>query len=197
VELLDLEGIPVALVDTAGIRESGEPVEQIGVRKAREQLAEGELVLFVVDGSVPFDESDRRIWKEVGDRPYLLVINKEDLPSKSVVPTEVREKAEEQVIVSALKGTNIDRLGHAIAGFVFGSGIEREGAILTSIRHKQCAEKAREKLGKGIEAYREGLSEEFALYDLRKSLDWLGQITGEVTNDEILDQIFRTFCIGK
>ena len=197
-ETIDLEGIPARLADTAGIREAKDPVEQLGVEKALQYLRQSDAVLFVVDQAAPFGEEDLYIWEKVRDYPCVLVLNKEDLPGCARIPLEVGQACAEMVRVSALKHTHLQELRRALwRTLTGGGGLEEEGVMITNIRHKLCLENARNHLGAGIEAYGAGMSEEFPLYDLRKALDALGQITGETTTEDILEQIFSTFCIGK
>lgn len=199
-ERLDIEGIPVELVDTAGIREVEDPVEKIGVSRSLKHLTEADVVLFVLDETREFGSEDRRIWEAIQGRNCLLVRNKQDLKedARLQVPIEVAERCVGEVRVSALLGWNMDGLGRAIleAGCPVSIG-ERERPSVTNLRHKQCLEKARRNLWEGIRAYEIGMSEEFVSYDLRNALNALGEITGETTTDEILGQIFATFCIGK
>lgn len=197
-ESISLEGIPARLVDTAGIRESTELVESLGVEKSLQFLRESDVVVFVLDGSLPFEPEDARIWELIRGRPCLAVVNKMDLPRRLEVPPEILEAGAGQAEVSALHGMGLEELRERLLGVVApGEGVEREQVVLTSERHRHCVERARRRLQRGIEGYRSEMSEEFPLYDLRRSLDCLGEITGETTVEDILDAIFSTFCIGK
>jgi tRNA modification GTPase len=197
-ETIDLEGIPARLADTAGIRETSDTVERLGVEKSLECLRESEAVLFVIDQSIPLDQEDLYIWERVRDRPCVLVLNKEDLPARVEIPAEMEKGSLETVRVSALERTHLQELKAALLRASMGSQLpESEGVMVTNIRHKQCLEGARHHLRVGLEAYQGGMSEEFPLYDFRKALDVLGKITGETTTEDILEQIFSTFCIGK
>ncbi len=197
-ETIDLEGIPARLADTAGIREASEPVERLGVEKALEYLRESDAVLFVVDQSIPFDQEDLYIWERIREYPCVLVLNKEDLPSRVEIPAEIEEGCAEMIRVSALEHTHFQQLKAALfRTSTQHQPLESEGVMVTSLRHKQCLEKARRHLKEGLAAYQNGMSEEFPLYDFRKALDALGQITGETTTEDLLGQIFSTFCIGK
>ncbi len=196
-ETIDLEGVPVELADTAGIRKASDPVEQLGVEKSIEYLEGSDLVLFVIDQSTPFGQEGLYVWERIADRPCVLVLNKEDLPSRVEIPAEVMEGSLATVRVSALELTHFQELKSALLEAATGQQLEDAGVMVTNIRHKRCLEKARRHLGKGLQAYRDGLSEEFPLYNFRKALDALGEITGETTTEDILGQIFSTFCIGK
>ena len=197
-ETIDLDGIPVRLVDTAGIRDANDPVEQLGVEKSLEYLRGADLALFVMDGATPFDDQDGRVWELICKLPYVLVLNKEDLPQRAKIPAEVERSCAGEVSVSALKRTHLEDLRQTLKdAIVPAARPSGDGVLVTSLRHKRCLEAARKHLQAGMEAYRAGLSEEFPLYDFRKALDALGQITGETSTEDLLKEIFSTFCIGK
>ena len=193
-ETVDLKGVPICLVDTAGIRVTADPLEDLGVRKSLKYLKRSGAVLFVVDLSTSFDEEDRRIWELVQNRPCVLVMNKHDLIWRNEVPGKVKRRCAAIVQVSALKGAKIESLREALVDLIVP---DEEGIMITNIRHKKCVQEARAHLSNGIDGYRAGMSEEFPLYDFRKALDALGKLTGEVTTEDILAKIFSTFCIGK
>lgn len=198
-ETVAFEGLPVTIVDTAGIRdEQDQTVEFLGVRKALRYLGESGLVLFVIDHSVAYDSEDERIWREIDGRPYLLVVNKIDLPGIAKIPNRVAEGGLATVRVSALEGENVEKLRAEITKQALpASGPEAERPLLTRLRHKNCVERARRELLEGALACRDDLGEELALHHLRHCLNALGELTGEVTTEEILNQVFSTFCIGK
>ena len=199
-ETINLGGIPARLVDTAGIREAEDPLEHLGVQKSVEYLRQCDAVLFVLDQGVPFSEEDLRIWELVRKQRCVLVLNKEDLSptGQLVIPPAVEEGCAAKVRVSALERTHLQDLRESLLNAVAGDGdFEQEGVIITSVRHKRCVQEARRYLQEGIGSYRQGMSEEFPLYDFRKALDSMGQITGATTVDDILQEIFSTFCIGK
>ena len=197
-ETIDLDGIPARLVDTAGIREAKDALENLGVQKSLEYLRQAEVVLFVLDQTTPFGEEDFRIWELIREHRCVLVINKEDLPGCLQIPPEVEKACPASVRVSALERTHLHELKSSLLNAVTREHrVEQEGVMITSIRHKHCIEAARKHLQAGIESYGRGMSEEFPLYDFRKALESLGQITGETTAEDILAEIFSTFCIGK
>ena len=197
-QTLDLGGIPMQLVDTAGIRRARNRVERLGVRKSLDYVGASDLTLFVVDRSRDFSAEDARIWKELRDIPYLLVVNKVDLKAAVQIPSELASGARSRSDVSALTGEGLDALRRAIREAVAPhSDWERERVVITDVRHKECLRRARQRLGEGMEACRNGLSEEFPLYHLRQALTELDAVTGETTVDDLLGQIFGSFCIGK
>ena len=186
------------LVDTAGIRVARSPVERLGVRKSLDYVGASDLSLFVVDRSRGFSAEDARIRKELKDAPYLLVVNKVDLEAVLRIPAELESGARSRCDVSALTGEGLEALRRAIREAVAPeSGWERERLVITELRHKECLQRARQRLGEGMNGYRDGLSEEFPLYHLRGALSELDAVTGETTVEDLLGQIFSTFCIGK
>ena len=197
-QTVDLEGIPMQLVDTAGIRKARNPVERLGVRKSLDYVGASDLTLFVVDRSRDFSTEDARIWTELKDTLYLLVVNKIDLEAVVRIPSELESGARSRSDVSALTGQGLDTLRGAIREAVApDSDWERERVVITDVRHKECLQRARQRLGAGMDAYRDGLSEEFPLYHLRGALTELDGVTGETTVEDLLGRIFSSFCIGK
>lgn len=198
-EAFSLQGVPVRLADTAGIRATRDEVEKLGVEKSLEFLVEADVVLFVLDRSRPFDEEDRRIWREVRGGTCILVQNKEDLPPVLEVPEDVRAGCDAEVAVSALLETGLENLcGRLLEAALPGEGrLETEQIVVTDLRHQQCLERAADRLARAEGALRSAISEEYPLHDLRKCLEAIGEITGETTVEDILGRIFSSFCIGK
>ncbi len=197
-ETVDLEGIPTQIVDTAGIREARDRVESLGVRKSLEYIERADVILFVVDGSARFGGEDARVWAAVKEHPCILVLNKLDLPQVVEVPPDIGQQFKSVVAVSARHGTCVKELREVMSRVLApAKGGERERVLITNARHKHCLERAREYLSRALVACEEGLSEEFPLYDLRKALEETGKITGETSVEDILGEIFSTFCIGK
>lgn len=196
-ERVNIEGVPAVLVDTAGIRETESLVEQLGVEKALEHLSESSIILFVLDGSEDFTKEDERVWEAVRGLNTVLVINKSDLAERIAVPQEILRACPAPVHMSALKREGLDRLHRSVWQAACGGSVETEDVLLTDLRHLECVREGRQALQRGIAGLESGMSEEFPLYDLRKVLNALGRLTGEVGVEEILDEIFSTFCIGK
>ena len=192
-EHLDLGGVLVRLVDTAGLREVGDLVESEGVRRARAARQEADLVLLVLDGSRPVEPAEREALECAGadaGTPTILVVNKIDLPAATPPPDAAALR------VSARTGRGLDTLRTEIRARVAGTG-PVEDPILTDARHAHAIELAREALERASKAAVEGLSEELVLEDLREAMHNLGSITGEFTTEDLYDRIFATFCIGK
>ncbi len=194
-----IEGIPVRLMDTAGLREGRDAVEQLGVERSLRALSDVDVILLVLDPSRPWSEEDEHVRRRVDGLSCLAVFNKSDLPAVWTESQRSRYDALPAVTqVSALTGSGIDELRHAIHRHLMGdAGQEQEGLLITNLRHCRCLEAAQQQLAAAAEALRAGLSEEFALTDLRRCLHTLGEITGETTVDDVLGQIFSRFCVGK
>ncbi len=198
---LDLDGYPVTLLDTAGIRDSAEPVEQEGVRRARERAAGADLVLWVTDGSA----ADRMVFpeKNLADASMIwLALNKVDLAE----PVNTRVTALSRSIseygfsyrISALNGTGIDQLINGLAGFAKEYFSTVEAGIVTRARHRHLFEQTVAALDRALaEAAKSGDHEELIAEELRSAATSLGRLTGRVDVEDILDVIFRDFCIGK
>ena len=192
---LDLDGYPVTLLDTAGIRDSAEPVEQEGVRRARERAADADLVLWVIDGSA----EDRRGFpeKKLDASKIWLVVNKIDLtPSRGrgAVKNEYRFICS----ISASTGAGMDLLLGRLAGFAGEYFATVEAGIVTRARHRHLFEETVAALDRALaEAAKPGEHEELVAEELRSAATALGRVTGRVDVEDILDVIFRDFCIGK
>ncbi len=193
-ETLDLGGIPVRLVDTAGLREVDDVVESEGVRRAEQARADADLVLLVLDGSRPMVEAELRALEdaraEAEPRRTVVVINKADLENR----IEVGDPR--PLAVSALTGEGIDALRGELEGRLRCGGVD-EDPIVTNRRHARALRDTREALERARAAVDSGLSDELVLEDLRSAMQCLGAITGEFTTDDLYDRIFSEFCIGK
>lgn len=194
-ESVDLDGIPVRLIDTAGLRDVADPVESEGVRRAEKARDEADLVLLVLDGSRALEplelEALARARSEPEARRTVAVVNKDDLPAVAEIPTgtpPLRVSARTAVGLSALRAELRERL--------VGRG-PLEEAIMTNSRQAQSLEQARAALGRAGSAAVSGFSEELLLEDLREAMRHLGEITGEFGTEQLYDRIFSTFCIGK
>jgi len=198
---LDLDGYPVTLLDTAGIRDSTEPVEQEGVRRARERAAGADLVLWVTDGSA----ADRMVFpeKNLADASMIwLALNKVDLaePVKAQVTPLSSSISEYGFIykISALNGTGIDQLINGLADFAKEYFATVEAGIVTRARHRHLFEQTVAAINRALaEAAKPGEHEELIAEELRSAATSLGRLTGRVDVEDILDVIFRDFCIGK
>jgi tRNA modification GTPase len=198
-EMLSLKGVPVKIIDTAGIREVTDLVEKEGVRVTRDKVAQADLVIFVIDSSQGLDEEDREIKEELRGKRVLIAYNKVDLPPR-VSPEQVKREFPGEVVIpiSALHQKGLDDLKDAIVSEVIRHKIESPtGVLITSLRHKQSLEKAADALKKFLADFLQSIPPEYLALDLQAGLESLGEIVGETTREDILDQIFSRFCIGK
>ncbi len=199
-ERISLEGIPLELVDTAGLRETFEEVEQLGIARSREALADAAIVLVVLDATEPMNDEERSLLSTLHDRPALVAINKSDLAgSSSALHADEFAAAESQipaVATSALTGDGIANLRQKIVTLATG-GAAAEPGLLTSLRHQQAIATARKAIADANGANANGIPHEMILLDLYRALWALDSLTGQTTPDDILNLIFSTFCIGK
>lgn len=201
-EVLNIRGVPVRLLDTAGVRPTDDPVEQEGVRRSRTAMAEAELLLVIVDGSVPLTQEDRDLLAQYTAKKRLVVVNKTDvaggLDRTDHAVLERDAPACPVVWISAKTGAGLDDLRDRIRTMILRPDFEPgEAAVVTRLRHQAALSRAREALAGAAGSVEARLSGEFVAMDLRAAIDALGEITGAVSTDEILDRIFREFCIGK
>lgn len=198
VEELNLNGIPFLLHDTAGIRREAGEIEGLGVARSLEHFGRAALILFVLDGSREWSEDDSNCWDQLRDKKVILVVNKIDLERRLEIPPDVTRDCLDMVEISALNGINLDSLINSmVKSCQLGKHEEKDSCIISSIRQKECLSGTLRDLLQCREAYSAGLSEEYPLQDLRKAMEGLSRITGEIRSGDILDQVFATFCIGK
>ena len=195
-EVVNINGLPVKLLDTAGIRESEDQVEQEGVRLSLDRIPKADLVLFVIDGSTPFAAEDAAILQAIGGKSCIVVRNKSDLPLQAALPAGCSAPV---VPVSTLTGAGVPELRDAITNaFMHGAAIDsREFVAVSKARHRDALLKARFSLQSFIGNLEAGVVMELLPVDLREALDAVGEVTGETTADDVLDRIFSSFCIGK
>jgi tRNA modification GTPase len=191
---LSLGGIPVELVDTAGLREAKNEAEAIGIRKSREMLADADVVMVILDASVPLRGDERELIASLAGRRALVVRNKSDLNDGAEVAPDLPLPS---VTTSALTGDGIQALRDALAEFVRNPAGETESGVLTSLRHFEAVSGAIASLSTARDAVGQKIPHEMLLLDLYAGLRNLDSLTGETTADDILNQIFSTFCIGK
>jgi tRNA modification GTPase len=195
-EVVNINGLPVKLLDTAGIRDSVDQIEQEGVRLSLERIPKADLVLFVVDGSASFTAEDQAIREAIGSKSVIVVRNKSDLPPCCVVPDDLVAAS---VSISTVTGNGVPELRDAIhASFIHGKAIDgREFVAISHVRHRDALLKAQQALVRFKDNLRAGVNMELLPIDLRDALDAVGEVTGATTADDVLDRIFSSFCIGK
>jgi tRNA modification GTPase len=196
---VNIRGLPVNLTDTAGIRQPRNVIEKAGIDLVWENLGDADLIIILLDKSRPLTEEDRKIINVAAKNNHLIVVNKTDLPASWEINEISRFLPDSKIMeISAKFGLGIDELKNAIADDAGKGRQENSGAVMiSSMRHKLALEKAHGNIRKAKESIARGLSLEFAAFDLREALDSLGEITGLKIDDEILDKIFSSFCIGK
>jgi tRNA modification GTPase len=193
-ESVSLDGVPLRFFDTAGLRETDELVERIGVERTFERLSEADLVLFVLDGSAPIDDLDRNIFARVEKTAHITIVNKCDLPQVAAPALS----GEISVIrVSAKTGEGFQQLESAIRVFLGIKPDSVSGGIMTSARQFESISAANHALDKGRVSLLEGTPHEMVLLDAYEALSHLNELTGEVVTEDILGRIFSTFCVGK
>ena len=191
-------GVPVTLIDTAGLRETTDPVEREGVRRSREIVATADLVLFVLDGSRAAAAADRSAYEEVVTLPHLVLLNKADLAAAEEGSGFDGPGKRGVLRLSAKTGEGIGELLASVAREVAPTeGAIRAQAPLTRARHRLAVERALSALSRASAAAEEGLPLEFPAADVREAAEALAELLGEVAPEEVLDAIFGAFCIGK
>jgi tRNA modification GTPase len=199
-EVLNIHGIPVRLIDTAGLRKVKDSIEQEGVRRAKERLAGSDFVLLMLDGSRVLDEDDKEIFEEVKGKRRVVILNKDDLPRKiSVDEVKNRFVDDPMVSISALRGKGIDDLKKTIYTSLVHRDVRAtpEHLIVANIRHKNALVQIKDNLSNAMRGMEEGMSVEFIAFEIRSALEALGDLVGETTSEEVLNRIFDQFCIGK
>lgn len=197
-EYINLHGITLRIVDTAGIRETEDIVEKIGVNKAREMAKNADLILYVVDSSVPLDKNDEDIMEMLDGKKTIILYNKSDL--KSVIDINyLKEKTGHPVIsVSAKEEKGINELEDKIREMFFGGEISFNDEIyITNARHKEALTEADKSLDLVRNSIKMGMPEDFFSIDLMNAYESLGKITGESVGDDLVNEIFSKFCMGK
>jgi tRNA modification GTPase len=198
-EGFNLRGIPIRLVDTAGLREPDNLVEELGVALTRDRLARSDLILLVMDRSAALTREDSRIAEELGDKPRIIILNKSDLERHpDFTHIDTRFPGETAVEVSALRGDGIEALKDAVFRTVFGRRLDTETSVVApNLRHKVCLEGTKQAVKRAIDLLETQATVELVAVELQDALARLGEIIGMTTSEDVLDQIFSRFCIGK
>jgi len=194
-ERISLGGIPLELVDTAGLREAADEVERLGIARSREAIADAAIVLLVVDATEPLHEEDVRLMQSLRGRSALVARNKVDLIGEPAVAAALPEGIA-AIATSALTGAGIGDLRAAILALATG-GAAAEPGMLTNLRQHKAVATALEGLADAEAAVAGGIPHEMLLLDMYRSLWALDALTGQTTPDDVLNLIFSTFCIGK
>ncbi len=198
-EVISIKDIPVKLTDTAGIRETEDQIERIGIEKSKESFNRADLVIFIVDGSSPLSGEDRKIMSKIGGRKAIVLINKIDLGLKAE-EEELRITLPHAGIIKASIRNNvgIEELEQEIASMVYGGQIKQEESLLvTNVRHMELLEKAKAAINDALAMAKNTEALDFIEVDVRRCWELLGEIIGESVTEDIIDQVFARFCLGK
>lgn len=197
-EQVNLGGVTLNLVDTAGIRKTDDYVESIGVEKAKKYAQDADLVIFVVDSSRPLDKNDDDIILLIQNKNVIVLLNKSDM-EQVVKPEDLKNLNKfSMVSISAKNETGLDKLEHAIKDMFFNGEISfNEEIYITNVRHKTLLQEALDSLHMVKDGINQGMSEDFLTIDLMTAYEKLGMIIGEEVEDDLADRIFSKFCMGK
>lgn len=198
-EVISIKGIPLKITDTAGIRETEDIVEKIGVERSKESFNKADLVIFILNSSEPLTIEDKEIMNKLKNKETLILLNKTDLPSQ-IDLDEVRKLLPGKTIIpiSVKENKGLKELEQKIVDMVYEGKIQRhEDSVISNARHKRALEIAKESMIDGVEAIKSGLALDFVEVDIKNCWQSLGEITGDTASEDMLDRIFSNFCIGK
>ena len=197
-EYVQLNGITLHMIDTAGIRETLDPVERIGVNRAKNIAQEADFILFVTDSSVPLDENDIEILQFIRGKKALVLMNKSDL-NPVLSEEEIKKYTDCTILkISAKERIGLEELEHTISSMFFSGELDfNDEVYITNLRHKEALQNAKDSLIKVQESIAAGMPEDFFSIDLMDSYERLGSILGESVDEDLINTIFREFCMGK
>jgi tRNA modification GTPase len=192
-ESLKIRDIPVILLDTAGLRDTEDKIEKIGIEKAQEKINEADIILFVIDASSGFTEEDKKIYDKIKDKPHIIVVNKSDLNNK---PIDFFEKYDNIVHTSVINNQGIKELEEKIITSL--GIIEKEDDLFINLRQSTLLKQAKEKIEE-IENHIDFLinNKEILMIYIQEALNYLDEVVGAISTEDVLDNIFSKFCIGK
>ena len=197
-ENINFNGLSLKIIDTAGIRDTEDLVERIGVNKAKEIAKEGDLIIYVVDGSRELDDNDREIIKLINDKQAIILVNKSDMDTVINIDELKKDSNRDVILFSAKNGEGMDQLEEEIRNmFYSGKVTYNDQVYITNARHKEALENALESLKQVKNSVDAGMPEDFYSIDLMDAYTDLGLIIGESVEDDLVDEIFSKFCMGK
>ena len=195
-EYINLGGITLKLIDTAGIRDTEDVVEKIGVDRAIESMEAADLIMLVLDSSESLTDNDRELISRLRDKRYIVLINKSDLAQK--LDTAELGELQNVLYISAKSGQGLDEIRETIREMFFKNEIDFNNQLyITNARHKAALVRAAESLGRVRESIGAGVGEDFYTIDMMAAYESLGEIIGETLEDDLADKIFKDFCMGK
>lgn len=198
-EYVNVRGVPLRLVDTAGIRDTEDIVEKIGVERSRKALSEADLILFVLNNNEPLTEDDQTLYEVIKNEDVIVIINKTDLEQRLDM-NEVKEMIDNMPLIqtSMLKQEGIDELEIQIRDLFFGGEVQNQDmTYVSNSRHISLLKQARHSIQDAIDAAESGVPMDMVQIDLTRTWEILGEIIGESASDELIDQLFSQFCLGK
>ncbi|MUV37943.1 tRNA modification GTPase MnmE [Lentibacillus sp. JNUCC-1] len=198
-EYVNVRGVPLKLVDTAGIRETEDIVEKIGVERSRQALKQSDLILFVLNHNEPLSDEDRQLLELIGDLDYIVIINKTDLPKKLDLEHVKALSGNHPVVETALiDAKGVDELEEAIAEIFFAGNIETgDMTYVSNVRHIQLLKQAKAALEDATNSLEMGMPLDIVQIDVTRTWEFLGEIIGDTASDSLIDQLFSQFCLGK
>lgn len=199
-EYVNVNGVPLKLIDTAGIRDTADTVEKIGVERSRKALGAADLVLLLIDNSEPLTVEDEKLLEATEDKQRIVILNKTDLPSKLDL-ARLKELVGDDALIetSIVNHEGMDQLGEQISHMFFDQGIEssQNNVMVTNARHIGLLHQANDALSDVLKGIEDGMPVDLVQIDMTRCWDLLGEITGDSYQDELLDQLFSQFCLGK
>lgn len=198
-EFVSLKSVPIRLIDTAGIRETRDEIERIGIEKSKEVFNKADLIILMLDGTNPLSEEDLKIIEYIKERRSIVLINKMDLESLLTIKDVKKHLPGATVIKTAIKkGLGLGDLEDEILNMVYGGAVKQnESLLITNIRHKELLEKSKQALDDAIEMTSRLEALDFIEVDIKNAYEFLGEIIGETVSDDIINAVFSRFCLGK
>ena len=197
-ENINFNGLSLKIIDTAGIRDTEDLVEQIGVNKAKEIAKEGDLIIYVVDGSRELDDNDREIIKLINDKQAIILVNKSDMDTVINIDELKKDSNRDVILFSAKNGEGMDQLEEEIRNMFYSGKVKYNDQVyITNARHKEALENALESLKQVKNSVDAGMPEDFYSIDLMDAYTDLGLIIGKSVEDDLVNEIFSKFCMGK
>jgi len=195
-DVLHIKGVKLRIIDTAGLRKPLDAAEEQGIERVKKKIPGADVILWVLDNAADYLEEDEQIYQKIEGKRIVSTINKSDLPQKLEKERIIAKKLT-PIDVSALTGSGLEQLREALYEAIIGSGHKSPAILITNIRHRDALVKADEALQQATSCIKQEAPLEFTAFELREALARLGEITGETCTDDILNEIFSRFCIGK
>lgn len=196
-EYINISGIPIKIIDTAGIRETDDVVEKIGVERSRAKINDADLIILILDSSNDLSEEDKEIINHISNKKYMILLNKSDLNSKITQINLENINCKNIYSISAKTGEGIDKVRSAIKDMFFKGEISTNNIIITNTRHKEALLRTYECVESAIDTLNHTFAIDLASIDIRNAWTFLGEITGDSLEENIIDKIFKDFCLGK